>query len=191
MRERHRESLVKTKRKPRVRARAPRGQAKTSGAPRRPQTPSAKVKTAKSTATKPTRRPRPRLKPRPGQAHQAGKLDDELQKKLCGRIASGHRYEVACQLCGIARSTLHNWRAEGSAKPDGRYGRLLMAFEKADAFARAKMMKKLLDDPDWRATWKIMCNRWPEEFREAVALKQQVSGAAGGPIAVAVNPFVV
>jgi hypothetical protein len=36
-----------------------------------------------------------------------------------------------------------------------------------------------------------MCNRWPEEFREAVALKQQVSGAAGGPIAVAVNPFVV
>src|SRR5258707_14943988 len=95
-----------------------------------------KVKTAASTATKPTRRPRPRLKPRPGQAHQAGKLDDELQKKLCGLIASGHRYEDACQLCGIARSTLHNWRAEGSAKPDGRYGRLLVEFEKADTLAR-------------------------------------------------------
>ena len=117
MRERHvRESLVKTKRKPRVRARAPRGQAKASGALRRPQTPSAKGKTAKSTTTKPTRRPRPRLKPRPGQAHQAGKLDDELQKKLCGLIASGQWYEDACQLCGIARTTLYNWRAAGAAE---------------------------------------------------------------------------
>jgi hypothetical protein len=192
MRERHvRESLVKTKRKPGVRAHAPRGQAKASGAPRRPQTPSAKVKTAKSTTAKPTRRPRPRLKPRPGQAHQAGKLDDELQKKLCGLIASGHRYEDACQLCGIARSTLHNWRAEGSAKPDGRYGRLLVEFEKADTLARAKMVKKLLDDPDWRATWKIMCNRWPSEFRESYALKQEISGPAGGPVPLSVTPFVV
>jgi hypothetical protein len=171
MRERHRESLVKTKRKPRSRARAPRGQAKASGAA--------------------TRRPRPRLKPRPGQAHQAGKLDDELQKKLCGLIASGHRYEDACQLCGIARSTLHNWRAEGSAKPDGRYGRLLVEFEKADTLARAKMVKKLLDDPDWRATWKIMCNRWPEIFRESYALKQEISGPAGGPVPLSVTPFVV
>ena len=110
---------------------------------------------------------------------------------MCGLIASGHRYEDACQLCGIARSTLHNWRAEGSAKPDGRYGRLLVEFEKADTLARVRMTKKLLDDPDWRATWRIMCNRWPDIFRESYALKQEISGPAGGPVPLSVTPFVV
>ena len=84
-----------------------------------------------------------------------------------------------------------NWRAAGAAKPESRYGRLLVEFEKADTLARAKMVKKLLDDPDWRATWKIMCNRWPEIYRDSYALKQEISGPAGGPVQVSSTPFVV
>lgn len=106
-------------------------------------------------------------------------------------ITSGLRYEDACQLCGITRATLYNWRAEGSAKPEGRYGRLLTDFEKADTLARTRMVKKLLDEPDWRATWRIMCNRWPEIFRESYQLRQEISGAAGGPVPISVTPFVV
>jgi hypothetical protein len=49
------------------------------------------------------------------------------------------------------------------------------------------MVKKLLDDPDWRATWKIMCNRWPEIYRDSYALKQEISG----PVQVSATPFVV
>ena len=114
---------------------------------------------------KPTRRRRPRLKPRPGQAHQAGKLDDELQKKLCGLIASGHRHEDSRQLCGSPALRFILAGGWGRAEPEVAHGRLLVEFEKADTLARVKMVKKLLDDPDRRATWgDIMCNRWPSEF---------------------------
>jgi hypothetical protein len=59
------------------------------------------------------------------------KLDDEIQKKLCGLIASGLAYEKACQLCGISRTTFWNWRVWGTVDPKGRYGLFFAAIKKA------------------------------------------------------------
>jgi hypothetical protein len=36
-----------------------------------------------------------------------------------------------------------------------------------------------------------MCNRWPSEFRESYALKQEISGPGGQPVPVSITPFVV
>jgi hypothetical protein len=178
MRERHvRESRVKTgskkkpdpKKKPRARVHSGRIKPTRSGRPGRPA----------------------RLKRRAGQVGPPSKLDNALQKKLCGMIAGGLRQEDACQLCGITRVTLYNWRTAGAAKPYSRYGRLLADFEKAEALARARMTKKLLDDPDWHATWKIMMNKWPEIYRDSYSLRQEISGPGGAPVPVSVTPFVV
>ena len=50
------------------------------------------------------------------------------------------------------------------------------------------MIQKLLRHKDARWTWKLMCNRWPEEFRDRVAT--EVSGPNGVPL-VPQNPFKV
>ena len=42
------------------------------------------------------------------------------------------------------------------------------------------MIQKLLRHKDPRWTWKLMCNRWPEEFRDRVAT--EVSGPIGVPL---------
>jgi hypothetical protein len=50
------------------------------------------------------------------------------------------------------------------------------------------MIQKLLRHKDPRWTWKLMCNRWPEEFRDRVAT--EVSGPNGVPLTPQ-NPFTV
>src|SRR6476646_10956349 len=50
------------------------------------------------------------------------------------------------------------------------------------------MIQKLLRHKDPRWTWKLMCNRWPEEFRDRVAT--EVSGPNGVPL-IPQNPFTV
>ena len=42
------------------------------------------------------------------------------------------------------------------------------------------MIQKLLRHKDPRWTWKLMCNRWPEEFRDRVAT--EISGPNGVPL---------
>ena len=50
------------------------------------------------------------------------------------------------------------------------------------------MIQKLLRHKDPRWTWKLMCNRWPEEFRDRVAT--EISGPNGVPL-MPQNPFKV
>jgi hypothetical protein len=140
-----------------------------------------------------TAKRRTRLRRKPGQPSPYSKLNNAIESKICQYIQAGLRYEDACGMCDITRQTYHNWRVRGAEDPKGRYGKFLAKCEKALLQSKAAMVAKLRvhDDPRW--TWKLMINRWPDEFREAFALRQEISGPAGGPVpvAMALNPFQV
>jgi hypothetical protein len=74
---------------------------------------------------------KPRLKLAPGQPTPQSKLTDAVQDKICGLIADGAPYAIACRQCDIARATFWNWRVWGTADPKGRYGRFFTAIKKA------------------------------------------------------------
>lgn len=75
--------------------------------------------------------PRLRLPLAPGQPNSISKLTDALQAKICGLIADGAPYAIACRQCDITRATFWNWRVWGTADPKGRYGRFFAAIKKA------------------------------------------------------------
>jgi hypothetical protein len=72
-----------------------------------------------------------RLKLAPGQPSQDSKLNDELEKKICGLIAGGASYDPTCRQCDISRTTFYNWRLWGTVDPKSRYGRFFAAIKKA------------------------------------------------------------
>jgi transposase len=124
---------------------------------------------------------------RPGQPESSYKLDLRVRAKICESILEGLTLDAAA-LAGVSRQTVNEWRRRGEEKPDSLYGEFSEAFELAKLQSKKDMIQKLLRHKDPRWTWKLMCNRWPEEFRDRVAT--EVSGPNGVPL-MPQNPFKV
>jgi len=105
-----------------------------------------------------------------------------VRKKICEGILEGLTIGDAAALAGVGRQTVNEWRRRGEEEPDGPYGEFSEAFELAKLQSKKGMIQKLLRHEDPRWTWKLMCNRWPEEFRDRIAT--EVIGPDGGT-----NPF--
>jgi len=127
-------------------------------------------------------------KRRPGQPESSYKLDLPVRAKICESILEGLTLADAAALAGVSRQTVNEWRRRGEEKPDSLYGEFSEAFELAKLQSKKGMIQKLLRHKDPRWTWKLMCNRWPEEFRDRVAT--EVSGPNGVPL-MPQNPFKV
>jgi transposase len=128
-------------------------------------------------------------KRRPGQPESSYKLDLRVRAKICESILEGLTLADAAALAGVSRQTVNEGRRRGEEEPDSLYGEFSEAFELAKLRSKKGMIQKLLRHKDPRWTWKLMCNRWPEEFRDRVAT--ELSGPDGCPILTATNPFVV
>ena len=111
-----------------------------------------------------------------------------MRAKICESILEGLTLADAATLAGVSRQTVNEWRRRGEEKPDSLYGEFSEAFELAKLQSKKGMIQKLLRHKDPRWTWKLMCNRWPEEFRDRVAT--EISGANGVPLTPQ-NPFTV
>jgi hypothetical protein len=105
---------------------------------------------------------------------------------VCESILEGLTLADAAALAGVSRQTVNEWRRRGEEKPDSLYGEFSEAFELAKLQSKKGMIQKLLRHKDPRWTWKLMCNRWPEEFRDHVAT--EISGPNGVPL-MPQNPF--
>jgi hypothetical protein len=104
-----------------------------------------------------------------------------VRAKICESILEGVTLADAATLAGVSRQTVNEWRRRGEEKPDSLYGLAKLQSKKG-------MIQKLLRHKDPRWTWKLMCNRWPEEFRDRVAT--EVSGPNGVSL-MPQNPFKV
>jgi transposase len=138
--------------------------------------------------TKKSTRKRHIRKRRPGQPESSYKLDLRVRAKICESILEGLTLADAAALAGVSRQTVNEWRRRGEEKPDSLYGEFSEAFELAKLQSKKGMIQKLLRHKDPRWTWKLMCNRWPEEFRDRVAT--EISGPNGVPL-MPQNPFKV
>ena len=124
-------------------------------------------------------------KRRPGQPESSYKLDLRERAKICESILEGLTLADAAALAGVSRQTVSR---RGDEEPDSLYGEFSEAFELAKLQSKKGMIQKLLRHKDPRWTWKLMCNRWPEEFRDRVAT--EISGPNGVPL-MPQNPFKV
>ena len=111
-----------------------------------------------------------------------------MRAKICESILEGLTLADSAALAGVSRQTVNEWRRRGEEEPDSLYGEFSEAFELAKLQSKKGMIQKLLRHKDARWTWKLMCNRWPEEFRDRVAT--EVSGPNGVPL-MPQNPFKV
>jgi hypothetical protein len=118
------------------------------------------------------------------------KLTKELTDKVCGFIAGGMRWEDACILSGIHRSTAWEWRAKGE-NGDPTYQYFMEQADLAELKSKAVLVSYIRNDPDWKARKFILINRFPDEFKDRYY--QELSGKDGQPIQTngTFNPFQV
>lgn len=147
------------------------------------------MKEFKTSKTPPKKRGYHKQKKSPDEpAKTNSKLTDKVQEKICGFIAGGMRWEDACVLSGIHRSTAWVWKDRGAAGEE-RYKEFLEAVELAEMRSKALLVADIRRDVDWKAKKWLLMNRFPKEFRDSYT--QEVVGADGGPVSLSLNPFTV
>ena len=134
-------------------------------------------------------RKRHKRKRRAGQPETSYKLDSRVREKICEGILEGLTMADAAALAGVSRGTANEWRRRGEEEPASLYGKFADAFELAKLQSKRGMIQKLMGHQGPKWTWKLMCNRWPEEFRDRIST--ELSGPDGGPIPTTPNPFAV
>ena len=115
------------------------------------------------------------------------KLDDRLERRLCGYIREGLSYEVCCALAGIARQTFYSWKNRGEVETESRYGQFARAVDNANAQAiRSLHTAVRASDPKWILERRFVNDYGPPKLRA----ETELTGPGGGPVAKG-NPFTV
>ena len=125
----------------------------------------------------------------PSNADKPCLLNDSIEARICEYLKSGANLEDAARMAGVSRRTLVTWRERGTKEPGSRFEEFLEATEAARTAWKTRMVKKLTDDPDWKAAWKLLVARYPHEFRNYLSVHSELSGPDGGPVPVAMQPF--
>lgn len=141
----------------------------------------------RSAPSQPRIRRKEQLPLKPGQPVRVSKLNDDVRESICALIREGQLLDVAARLNGVDASTVYNWRAWGVERPESEYGTFSRAVEVAMDQAHQRMVNKLLNDPDWKATSFILKNRHPKHYRDRIV--QEISGPDGGAMPMAIQTF--
>lgn len=138
---------------------------------------------------------RPKRRERPGQAPSNGSrpcmLDDALEKRICEYLRQGVSLDDAGVMVGVSAKAITEWRHKGCEDTESRFGLFYDRTEEARTAWKTRMIKKVTDDPDWKAAWKLLCARFPREFRNYMSVNAELSGPDGGPMQIEANPFQV
>lgn len=91
------------------------------------------------------------------------KLTPDTEKKLLNHIRMGLTIVNSCQLSDISKSTYYSWidRAKNGEEP---YSGFLDKLKKAEAEAKAKLIKDIQVDPSWQSKAWILERRWSSEW---------------------------
>jgi hypothetical protein len=125
---------------------------------------------------------------RPGQPSVYSSLDDAVEKRLCDYLQAGVPIALACDAIGIARTTFYDWEKAGieSDDPRNRYKLFMTRVREAQARGFIRLHLEIIkQDPKW------VLGRCAREHYPPETLKAELSGPAGGPVPMAVTPFVV
>jgi hypothetical protein len=92
-----------------------------------------------------------RLTLREGQACIGSRLDDALEEKIVGFIASGMSWIDSCRLCDLDAATPYRWKQKGEEQPGSRYALFLERINKAETACKAIWVRNVSRSDDWRS----------------------------------------
>lgn len=125
----------------------------------------------------------PKPKAKPG---RKTKLTPERQTKILNAIRAGAYMETAAAAAGVNKETLYAWLKRGNVEPESIYSAFVEAVHEAQASAELRdvlTLSKAAADGDWRAAaWRLE-RKFPKRW--GLTTKTELTGADGGPVAVA------
>ena len=140
-----------------------------------------------------SKKKRQRLAKKPGQAPSAGNkpslLCDDLESSICQYLVEGASIIDAAILAGVSSASVTDWRARGSQEPESRYGLFFKRTEEARTEWKHRGIARMSESSDLKNFWRLLCSRYPREFRNY--FNAELSGPDGQAIPIAANPFLV
>jgi hypothetical protein len=87
----------------------------------------------------------------------------KLQKQICGYLSDCCTIRTACEATGISESSFYLWVEKGE---EGRstYKEFSEAVTRARGRAKARIVRSLLDEKDWRARLEVLARVFPDEY---------------------------
>ena len=111
-------------------------------------------------------------------------LNDKTEAKICEYLRSGASLVDASVMTGVGESTVTDWRRRGVEDPESRFGLFLERTDEARTAWKTRAIRKITESSDWKASWKLLCARFPHEFRNFMNVNAELTGADGGPMQV-------
>jgi hypothetical protein len=98
----------------------------------------------------------------------------KLQKEICSYLSDCCTIRTACEAVGISESSFHLWVEKGE-QGESPYKEFSEAVTRARGRAKARIVRSLLDEKDWRARLEVLARVFPDEYgrREIVPLPVQ------------------
>jgi hypothetical protein len=90
-------------------------------------------------------------------------LTRNLQKQLCRYLSDCCTIRTACQATGIAESSFHLWIEKGE-QGQSPYKEFSEAVTRARGRAKARIVRSLLDEKDWRPRLEMLARVFPDEY---------------------------
>jgi hypothetical protein len=108
------------------------------------------------------------------------KFTPERCSGIIAYIRAGNFANVAAKANGLSEQTLSEWRTEGRAEPDGRYGAFALACDEAEAVSetiRVARVEKAGEGGDWKAdAWHLerrASERWKLRTEQKVDVESE------------------
>lgn len=96
-----------------------------------------------------------------------GKLNDEVQERICKNLAKGAPYRESAINAGITEATFWNWYNRGKAAKSGKYKKFYLAVEEAKTRCMMDDLEcigRAAENGNWQAAaWRLE-RRNPEDF---------------------------
>jgi hypothetical protein len=89
------------------------------------------------------------------------RLTPELQAELVASLARVYHVEIACDLCGLHRTTVYRWIKRGKHQKRGKYREFCNAIKKALAEKMAASVSAIEAAKEWTAHAWLLERKWP------------------------------
>jgi hypothetical protein len=87
----------------------------------------------------------------------------ELTKRLCKLLSGACTIKTSCEVCDVSEKSFFEWISRGE-KGEQPFSQFRASVTRARGVAKAKIVRSILDYPDWRAKLEILARVFPDEY---------------------------
>jgi hypothetical protein len=86
-----------------------------------------------------------------------------LTTRLCKFLSSACTIRTACEACDVSEKSFFEWLARGGTGEQP-FSQFRASVTRARGVAKAKIVRSILDNPDWRPKLEILARVFPDEY---------------------------